>query len=127
MKVLVVEDEPILCELIYEELMLEFGSRLFINTFMNSTEALEKAREVEFDIVISDCNMPVMSGDKLMASMQEMPTMRNAAYIMISGYPEVAARKLGQLGVVAEVLEKPIHYDRLFNLVRNVLESKKTP
>lgn len=61
-KILVVEDEPILLELIKEILEIE-GLR--VDVAANASEALELLKENKYAIVMTDINMPGMDGMKM--------------------------------------------------------------
>lgn len=61
-RILVVEDEPILAELISDDLC-EMGYQVFIAD--NGRDALDFIKKQEVDIVLSDLNMPHMSGSEL--------------------------------------------------------------
>lgn len=71
----------------------------------NGEAALELARGVDFDVVISDVQMPTMSGIELLARLRvEQPAL---PVVILSGhYRAVAGQCLAELGAFA-VMKKP--------------------
>ncbi len=68
-RILVVDDEETILELLTA--FLE-GSGHVIETASNGRLALEKVRQADYDIIISDLKMPDMGGQKLYESIREM-------------------------------------------------------
>ena len=84
LRVLVVDDEPRVRDMVGEFLRRE-GSTVV--TAANGSEALEKYRQNEFDLVITDRGMPEMNGDALAAAIkEESPDM---PIIMLTGFGEM--------------------------------------
>ncbi|MGZ8186259.1 MAG: sigma-54-dependent transcriptional regulator [Methylobacter sp.] len=79
--VLIVEDDPALCEALCETLELE-GHRVM--SAGNGAEALAKLALSQFKLVVSDVQMPVMDGFQLLKNMQnnysETPVLLMTAY-----------------------------------------------
>lgn len=50
----------------------------------NGSEALEKLKEKEVDIMLCDINMPEMSGEELVKKARELPNCENTKIIMVS-------------------------------------------
>jgi len=88
--------------------------------YNDSTAALEhfRARHEEYDLVVSDICMPVMSGDCLAKEILEFrPDM---PVILCSGYaPHIDKQKLLEMGV-KKVMEKPVDTAQLLQLINEV-------
>ena len=62
LRVLVVDDEPVVCEVVHEWLTVDAHT---VVTVTNGTAALQQLKTEKFDLVITDKSMPDMSGDQL--------------------------------------------------------------
>ncbi|MGL4854654.1 MAG: response regulator [Lentisphaeria bacterium] len=60
-KILVIDDDPVLCEIIADQLIDQF----FITTLNDGTEALNYIRSESFDLYISDILLPGLDGIEL--------------------------------------------------------------
>jgi DNA-binding NtrC family response regulator len=114
--VFVVDDDRVIASTTATILQLSgYEARCFVNPL----EALEAARRVRPDLVITDVIMPGLSGIELAVSLWEQcPTCK---VMLLSGQTETsdlleAARKKGYH---FEVLAKPIHPDRLVARIRD--------
>jgi signal transduction histidine kinase/CheY-like chemotaxis protein len=81
-------------------------------------QALEKAQEQEFDLLISDIGLPDRSGYELMRELSG----KGLRGIALSGFgSELDISKAHDAGF-AEHLTKPINFDKLEEAIRNLLE-----
>ena len=114
-RLLLVEDEP--SALRYLRTIIESRCAGFevIDTAENGAEALEKARRVLPDIVITDIKMALMNGIELAARIaQELPFIYT---VIVSGYQEFDyARRALNSGVV-DYLLKPVNAAQLKRLL----------
>ena len=121
-RILLVDDEEMIVEL--ESRMLErFGYR--VTSSRNGAEALEifRASPDSFDLVVTDMNMPNMTGDRLagelIAIRQDIPV------IICTGFSErISSAEAKALGV-KEFLMKPITLSEMAEKVRKVLDEAK--
>lgn len=116
--ILFVDDEPN---------VLKSLKRLFIDTdykiltASGGEEGLEKLKEREVDLVISDYRMPQMNGVQFLHAVKEQypDTIR----IILSGYADVAAIvEAINDGQVYKFLAKPWNEQELFTTIRRALE-----
>jgi signal transduction histidine kinase len=102
LRILVVDDQPVLCQLMCEYLQNDFHA---VETAQNGHEALKKFRSGEFDLVITDQVMTEMNGEQLAAQIKkhapEVPVILVTGYAAKSAAPETA-------GVIDFVLAKPM-------------------
>jgi signal transduction histidine kinase/CheY-like chemotaxis protein len=117
-RVLVVDDHQDTCTGM--KMMLE--RRGYQITLAHSAEqAVEKAAEEDFDLVISDIGLPDRSGYELM---QELRATKGLRGIALSGFGmEDDVSKARDAGF-SEHLTKPINFERLEDAIRNLLESE---
>ena len=115
-KILVVDDEISIRKLLFDLLEME---RYYVELASSAEEALEKIKETDFDLIISDIRMPGMDGFKLLEKIRTMNV--DSAVIFITGYGSVSdAVEAIKLGVV-DYIEKPFDIGQLKNLVSQIL------
>lgn len=110
--ILCVDDDPDILEL-YESMIIEKGFK-YIGA-ENGVEALEKIKDEEPQLVITDIKMPAMDGIALIKEIKKIP---NHPYILIgTGYPEDNQKYL-ELGISKEnIFEKPIQEQELLDVI----------
>lgn len=111
--VLIVDDEPDICEFVSEELT-QRGMKVY--SFSDPSEALRSVAAMKLDVVISDIRMPGMDGIELLREIRKthhyFPSI-----LFVSGYSKhEALDQIMDMGAVA-LLEKPIDMNRLFGLI----------
>ena len=120
--VLYAEDEPK-----HQQAMLRYLSRYFknIDTVSNGQEALQKFNSTkEYDLIITDINMPIMSGMKFIEEVKK--NNKDQEVIIVSAFSE--QDKLMQaisLGVNGYIL-KPTDFDVLNTALYNSVSKLKT-
>lgn len=116
MKILVVEDEPRLCDDIAEDLELE---RYTVERCYDGLEAWERILVESYDLVILDLNLPGMDGlDILRAVRRERPELRILILSARSSLPDrIAGLDLG----ADDYLTKPFELEELEARVRALL------
>lgn len=108
--VLIVDDEPAALRAMRGLIPWEqYGFRIREEA-ANGEEALERFKQVKFELIISDIRMPRMDGLQLIASIREQS---QVPIFVLSGYGEFEyARRAMQLGV-KDYLLKPVSADEL--------------
>lgn len=116
-KVLVVDDEKTLAELIMESLTM-LGDYSVERAF-NGQEALEKYKTFLPDIVVMDVEMPVMDGYESSSQIKSFDP--EARILMLTGNPgDYRARRTVQEGIALTLLQKPV---KLMDLNRTINEN----
>ena len=107
-KILIVDDDVDTCENL-SDILTDFGHE--ICTAHNGCEALQRAAETRFDIVLLDLKMPDMDGLELYHELKRFsPT---TVAILITGYADSETeRRAAQIGVW-RMLPKPLNLDLL--------------
>ncbi len=112
-RVLFVEDSPTMRRIISNSLK-KLGIKE-IEDAENGVDALEKIQKSEFDLILTDWNMPEMNGEELVEHLRKLDKYKNVPILMITtrGMEEdvMAAIKLGVNGYIVkpftpEVLRK---------------------
>ena len=118
-KILVVDDEESIRE--FFEIMLK-REGYEVLTAPNGREALETLKKGQVDLVISDIQMPEMSGMELLTSAKEIDPEMQIIMITAFGSTETAveAMKLGAY----DYIQKPFKIDEVKIIIRQALERK---
>lgn len=119
MKILVVDDEAMICEE-FRNLLEEEGNE--VDTALNGKEALRKVCENKYDLIFLDVLMPKMEGREVF---EEIKKLSPVPVAIMSGFiPPNKEREILAAGAVA-VFKKPLELERVHNLV-NSIKSENT-
>jgi PAS domain S-box-containing protein len=121
-RILFVDDEEIMVD-VGRQMLERLGYRVTVKSSSVEALSLFKARQDEFDLVITDMTMPILTGDrlavKLMAIRPDIPV------ILCTGYSaQVSEEKAKSLGIKAFVM-KPLVRISLANTIRRVLDENQ--
>ncbi len=116
---LLVEDSPTMRQLIAFALKRVPG--LDIVEASDGVDALKKLPEGKFDIMLTDINMPIMDGLKLISLMKNNPLYKDIPVVVITteGGREDRERGLA-LGALAYIT-KPVQTSNLLKVVKGIL------
>lgn len=117
-KILVVDDEPDILDLISYNLKRE-GYQVFTAT--NGRLAIDKAKEINPDLIILDVMMPVMDGIEACRLMRAMPEFKQTFMVFLTArseeYSEIAGFNVGADDYIA----KPIKPRALMSRINAIL------
>ena len=118
-KVLVVEDSPTMRQLIVFALKRLRG--LVIVEANDGVDGLKKLTGDKFDLIITDINMPIMNGLKLVSLVRRDPGYQRTPIIIVTteGAEEDRERALA-LGA-NEYITKPVQTTKLLEVTRRLL------
>lgn len=113
--ILVVDDEGRQRQ-IYRDILLDEGYAA--ETAASGESALRLLEQKRFDLVITDLNLPGMTGIQLLSAIQQAdPTV---TVVLITGYPSIRTAIEATKKGVYTYLEKPVDRDRLLEVVGEV-------
>lgn len=116
---LVVDDSPLMRELLV--FALTRVDNLHVTEAENGVDALRKLASARYDLIVTDINMPVMDGLKLVKRIRSDPRHQNTPIVIVTteGAEEDRQRAIG-LGANAYVV-KPIQAVQVIATVKELL------
>jgi two-component system chemotaxis response regulator CheY len=118
-KILIVEDSPTMRQLML--FALKKLPDVDLIEASDGVDALRKLPEEKFDLVLTDINMPVMDGLKLLTMMKNNPTYKDIPVIVITTEGRDADRKQGMALGAHDYIPKPVQTPHLLKVVRGIL------
>jgi DNA-binding NtrC family response regulator len=121
-RILVVDDDERVL-FVLRRTLLAFQNGYEIVTATDGHKALNKAKEVPFDLLITDLKMPGMDGITLTQAIRDLNSGTVVVWITAYGCAQVSdeATRLS----VHECLEKPLRIDEIRRVVREALKNSK--
>jgi DNA-binding NtrC family response regulator len=120
-KALVIDDDIATLELMRFQLEAEGFE---VSTAENAQTGLNLIKEIEFDIILTDLNLPDISGIEMVKRAKE--TLPETEIIMVTGFGStekaIEATKAGAFYYV----EKPIEFDELIVLIEKAIDRKRS-
>lgn len=122
-KILIVDDEPDILELIEYNLQKE-GYQVF--TARNGEEAIAEAKKVLPDLIILDVMMPKMDGVEACLRLRAMPQFKNTFIVFLTArneeYSEMAGFNAGADDYIAKPIKPRILVSRINAIMRRSLQ-----
>ncbi|MCL2915179.1 response regulator [Shewanella corallii] len=87
----------------------------------NGDEALKVAQQGQYDLVISDVNMPVMDGITLIRNLRDLPAYKFTPLLMLTTESGGDKKQEGRAAGATGWIVKPFNPDQLLATVRKVL------
>ncbi|MGL5577280.1 MAG: response regulator transcription factor [Sarcina sp.] len=120
LKVMLVDDENLIVEGLKNIIEWEELGLLVVQTANDGEEAIKKFKENPVDIVVTDINMPRVTGLELLKSLKEIND--NVRFIVLSGYDTFSyAKKAIELGVKSYLL-KPVDEEELESTLKSIID-----
>ena len=120
-RMLVIDDDPSVCD--FCEIALTKLPNLAVTTEHRARNALRLSESGKFDIVLTDLNMPHVSGVEILKTVKE--NQPDVPVIIMTGYPtlenSVECLRLG----AADYVLKPLILDDLLVTITRVLEERR--
>lgn len=119
-RILVVDDDERVLFVLHD-ILAGLGSEYEIVTAQNGYEALDKARGIPFDLLITDLRMPGMDGVELTEAVRTLSPSTVVIWITAYGSQETNA-EARRLGVYC-CLDKPLEVAEIRQTAREALEA----
>ena len=119
-KIIVVDDEQIVLSLVCDTLDEE-GYQ--VESASNGMEALEKIKEKEFDLIITDIRMPHMSGIELVKQTREKYP--DISVIFMTGYANLNTAKDAIKQGAVDYIMKPFEIHEMRQAVQNTVKLRR--
>ena len=120
--VLLVEDNEINRELAIE-LLTQQDMQVVIAC--NGEEALERLNENDFDLVLMDCQMPIMDGYQATRSIRQMPQYADLPIIAMTANVLTQDIERAMQAGMNDLIAKPIHIEQMFATLERWMPSQK--
>ena len=117
-KVLIVDDEPKVCQLICELIDWRALNMEIVGTANDGIKALDMVREFNPDIIVTDIRMPGYDGLELINRITG--TGKDAEVVIISGYSQFEYAQMAIKYGVSEYLLKPIKKEELYRTILKI-------
>ena len=118
---LVVEDSPTMRQLI------SFSLRRFRNAkiieAVDGVDALKKLSGQKIDLILTDINMPVMDGLKLVALVRQNPALKDIPIVIITTEGAEEDRERGLALGANSYISKPIQSSHLIKTITDLLSA----
>lgn len=124
-KVLVAEDNPI-NQLVFKQQLAELG--VDVDIVDNGLIALEllQAKPMEYDLLITDCHMPVMDGYELVNRVRMQPELSHITLIGCTAEDSRVANEKALDSGFDTMLYKPYGINRMYKLLAQYLSSAES-
>lgn len=125
-KVIIVEDDPLLHNLLTDKLSQLREKGLEIYPVMNAEEGLSKAREVKPDLVMLDLVLPGMSGFEFLEKLRAEEGLAKTRVVILSNLSDDSDKERAkQLGVTAYLVKADFSLSEISNAIEELLEGKQ--
>lgn len=121
-KILIVDDEPLNLKLLRAKLGKNYPQ---IVDASNGQEALEKANEINPDLILLDIMMPGMDGFEVTRQLKANPKTKDIPIILITALDGHDYKVMGFEAGADEFLNKPINTFELLTRVKSLLKMKQ--
>ena len=121
-KILIAEDETAVLDSLHRILDRQGGFE--VATARDGASALEKARSMVPDLILSDYAMPSMNGFELCKAVKVDPELSGCMFVVLTGFTDTALKVSGLNLGVDDYLTKPVEAPELLAKVRATLRIK---
>src|SRR5215469_930293 len=120
-KVLIVDDSPLLLDLL-TEMLLEMGN-ILVFTASDGIQALEQFENVHPDCMVIDVKMPGLNGFQVVSALRGDPASAGMPLIILTALTQDKERFVGMASGADQYLVKPVTPQVLFAAIRKALDS----
>lgn len=121
LKVLLVDDEPFILKGL--QVLIDWKKEGFeiVATASNGQEAIELLKKQEVDLIISDINMPLLTGLDLLKKIRE-EKLSDAYFVILSGYADFSYAQQAIRYDCTDYIVKPVEREELQKVLGKVVD-----
>jgi two-component system chemotaxis response regulator CheY len=123
MKLLIVDDSTMLRDML--SYALNEGGYNDVTEAVDGVDGLIKAKEVTFDLIITDVNMPNMDGITLVSELRKLPQYTKSPILVLTTERGDEMKSKGKASGATGWIVKPFVPDQLLKAVNIVLSKNK--
>jgi two-component system chemotaxis response regulator CheY len=97
------------------------GAGYDVKDAVDGQQALELAKREQFDVVVSDVNMPVMDGITLISELRKLPQYRTVPMLMLTTESSTDKKMQGKEAGATGWIVKPFNPDKLLKTIARVV------
>lgn len=124
LSVLVVEEDPALIH-VYDTAIKKWPWTPDLTIAANGMTALLKMGRQSPDLLITELNMSQLDGFEMLRAIRSTPWLDTTAIVVVSGLDAVQIAARGGLPPGIEVLPKPLPFERLLAIARNIVDERR--
>ena len=117
-RILVVDDSPSLRQML--QIILQNSGHEVICA-EDGKQAIETVSEVQFDLILSDFNMPHLTGPEFISRLRQLPQYRFIPVILLTTETDEDKKQLGRDAGASGWLKKPFDPEQLVVTVNSLL------
>jgi two-component system chemotaxis response regulator CheY len=117
-KILAVDDSASMRQMVTFTLK---GAGFEVEEAADGQQALNKAKQQVFDLVLSDVNMPVMDGIQLVKELRALADYKFTPILMLTTESATDKKMEGKQAGATGWIVKPFNPDQLLNTIKKVL------
>lgn len=121
-KILIIDDEKNICELM--KINLESIGGFEVAVAYSGEEGIKKAKQVNFDLVITDYRMPGMDGKAVLDTLKKMKP--HSPVVLFSIYYDDQSKVISSIKSKADgIISKPATHEQIYKAVNDALAKRK--
>lgn len=117
-KILAVDDSPSLLQMVNYTLST---ADYDVTNAEHGQQALDLAKESQFDVVVTDVNMPVMDGITLVAELRKLSNYRAVPILVLTTESSMNMKKAGKEAGATGWIVKPFNPEKLLKTISRVI------
>ena len=121
-KILIIEDDAAFCQMLQKFLTKK---EYQVTTSYNAQEGIEKFKNDDFDIVITDLRLPNYDGIQLLSDIKN--TNPKIPVLVMTGYAEVSTAVRAMKKGAFDYISKPFTPEEILMVISNALQQKSQP
>jgi len=118
-KILTIDDSSSIRQMVFYTLN---NAGFEVDEAVNGQEGLTQAKKVNYDLVLTDQNMPVMDGLTVIRNLRVLPEYKTTPILMLTTEAGEAMKSHGKASGATGWLVKPFNPNKLLEVVNQVLK-----